>query len=100
MWSIRVNLFLGSKNSNLLIFSQISTPNKPDEEIVMEETRKHKNHYFPSLKRHQLQKPENKLKDPDANSDAVPYNSQKPVNFLFSNDNDFDDEGSSDETWR
>lgn len=74
------------------------TLHKTDEEVVMEETRKHKNHYFPSLKRNQLQKPENKRKVPDANSDAVPYNSHKPVNFLFSNDNDFDDEGSSDET--
>lgn len=69
---------------------------KTDEEIVMEETRKHKNHYFPSVKHHQ---PTNRMEQEiSVNSEAAPYNSQKPVNFLFSNDNDLEDDGSSDET--
>lgn len=42
-----------------------------DEEGIIEETDKHKNHYFPSK------------------------NQNKPTNFLFSNEDDIDD----DETW-
>lgn len=58
----------------------------------MEETRKHKNHYFPTSKRHQTKK--NTMDEQSGNtiSDTVTYNAQKPVNFLFSNENDFDDD--------
>lgn len=69
---------------------------KLDEENVMEETRKHKNHYFPSQKQHQTKTIADKGDENDDGLESVTYNSHKPVNFLFSNDNDLSD-GSSDE---
>lgn len=64
----------------------------------MEETRKHKNHYFPSQKQNQPKKIADEEDENDESLESVTYNSQKPVNFLFSNDHDFSDDGSSDET--
>lgn len=58
----------------------------------MEETRKHKTHYFPTSKKHQVKKSTNNVESGSTISDTVTYNDQNPVNFLFSNENDFDDD--------
>lgn len=58
----------------------------------MEETRKHKSHYFPNLKQRQVRKNSNIEGNGNGNSETGIYNSQKPVNFLFSNENDLDDD--------
>lgn len=64
----------------------------------MEETRKHKNHYFPSQSQNQNRKISKQTSENDTNNvDTLAYNSQKPVNFLFSNDNELHDNDSSDE---
>lgn len=69
-----------------------------DEENVVEETRKHKNHYFPTMKKPQLKKNTSSPNRKDENSEVVTYNSQKPVNFLFSNGTESnDDDDSNDE---
>lgn len=65
-----------------------------DEEDVFDETRKHKNHYFPSTRKDQVKKPTNN----GDNADKATYNSQNPVNFLFSNGADSSgDDKSNDE---
>lgn len=68
-----------------------------DEEDVISETRKHKSHYFP-MSTHQLKRSRNNKDSNDANSDAPTYNSQKPVNFLFSNENESMDDSTDEET--
>lgn len=72
-----------------------------DEENVVEETRKHKDHYFPSMKKPQLKKHTSSQDGKAVSTESVTYNSQKPVNFLFSNENESnneDDDDSNDET--
>lgn len=63
-----------------------------DEEYVMEETRKHKNHYFPISKKYQAKNSTKGEESGTTNSDTTTYNTENPVNFLFSNENDFDDD--------
>lgn len=70
-----------------------------DEENVMEETRKHKNHYFPTSKTEIRTKESTKKnqKTIEATSTAATYNSKKAVNFLFSNGSEFIDDDDEDD---
>ncbi|XP_031625915.1 box C/D snoRNA protein 1 [Contarinia nasturtii] len=70
-----------------------------NEDIVAEETRKHKNHYFPMVRKNKGKADANSKGGNGVASESTTYNSQKPVNFLFSNDTDAmddDDDDSSD----
>lgn len=62
----------------------------------MEETRKHKNHYFSTPKKYQSNRSTNDEENGSKISDTATYNSENPVNFLFSNENDFDDDDEDD----
>lgn len=62
----------------------------------MDETRKHKSHYFPPLTKYPAKKIKNEEQNGSATSDSATYNAAKPVNFLFSNENDFDDDNDDD----
>lgn len=69
------------------IFTSYST----DEEYVMDETQKHKQHYFPR-KQYQAKRITNDEQTGNSTLDSTTYNSANPVNFLFSNELDFDDD--------
>lgn len=58
----------------------------------MQETRKHKEHYFPIPKKYQAKRSTNDAENGSTISNTTTYNTENPVNFLFSNENDFDDD--------
>lgn len=62
----------------------------------MDETRKHKSHYFPPSNKHQAKTFTNNEQNGSTTSDSATYNAANPVNFLFSNENDSDDDNDDD----
>lgn len=64
----------------------------------MDETRKHQNHYFPPTTKHHAKKIKNDEQNGGETSVGATYNAANPVNFLFSNENDFDDDNDDDYT--
>lgn len=81
------------KNRNLINLSII----KIEAESVADETRKHKSQYFPMIKSKHENERTNFRGSKDVNSRLELNQNGKPVNFLFSNENDSNEESSSDE---
>lgn len=72
---------------------------KTEKKSVADETRKHKSHYFPMKRSKHENERSNFQGSKDVNSRLDLIQNGKPVNFLFSNENDSSDGNSSDEVF-
>ncbi|XP_055326268.1 box C/D snoRNA protein 1-like [Sitodiplosis mosellana] len=77
--------------------SDVHTYDIINSEDVMEETRKHKEHYFTTITKTQMKQYSRSQESVVDESSQTATNSREPVNFLFSNGTEFKDDNYDDD---